>query len=381
MAVDKKSAANKAGLRASRIVVEVVIFLIQVLLPALITGAALYWVAGSFNLWKLDRTIALAIFAVLFILLSFIIVSFLSIPFSMGKTRRAILMRLVVMIVGGFIVPGLIFAGANLLYIAPGETYMARLIQVSVAAPVTVTTSPMSDAVIAAKSVNTKIEGIKAINSSHTPADLDQLFAILNNDPTDLTNQQVADALAQAIASYGTAAKPRLLAAFQQHARPGQTDTAKAPDSLYDRYFAPSIAGLQAQITAQPSDDKTRQDRLKQVTTLATQIQSGLADLQSETFISSQGDPVLDVALDACLQMNVTSDNDLYTFAKTTAADATLPEAVRGKALLLVAKVGSKDDLPFLYKYLSDSSEIVKASAFDAISTLNPATNPPVKSK
>jgi hypothetical protein len=381
MAVEKKAVPKKSGYNSRKLMVDTGIFLVEILLPALVTGGALYWLAGLVGFWRLDQTIALVVFAILFVTISFIISSFLSNFYKMEKSRRGILMRLVAMAVGGLIVPILIFSGANLIKIAPGQSIMARLIQISVTQPVAAATSQMSTVIIDSKSPFTKVEGIKAINSSHTPADMEQLFILLNSDPADLTNQLVADALSQAIASYGVAAKPGLLAAFQKHAKVGQTDTAKVPDSLYDRYFAQSIAGMQAEINAQAVDAKTKQDLLQQVTDLSNQIKTGLNGVQSQTFQSSQGDPILDVVMDACLQMTITSDGDLLTFAKTTAADASLPEAVRGKALLLVSKLGGKEDLVFLTQYLNNSSEAIKASAFDAITSLNQTLNPPAKTK
>jgi hypothetical protein len=383
MAVEKKVASQKSGSSTTRWVINIVIFLLEILLPAFIIGGALYWFAGAFNLWKLDRTIALVLFAILLVMLSFILSSFFSMYYSMSKTRQGLMMRIVVMLLGGFIVPGLLFAGANLLKVLPDQqVIMSRLIQMSTAPlPAQAQAGPMSAVILSSKSPYTQAEGIKAINSSHTSADLEQLFIILNTDSAGLSNQLVADALSQALASYGTAAKQGLIAAFQGHAKPGGNAAVKASDTLYERYFAQSIAGMQAEINSQAIDDQTKQVRLAQVTALSNQIKTSLSDLQTTASSSSQGDPLLGIVMDSCLQMKLTSDNDLYGFAKTTAADVSLPDAVRGKALLLIAKLGGKDDLALLNQYLTNNSETIKASAFTAIANLNQNLETPVKTK
>lgn len=57
-------------------------------------------------------------------------------------------------------------------------------------------------------------------------------------------------------------------------------------------------------------------------------------------------------------------------WARQTAADATWPDAVRGQALLLIAKLGGKDDLEGLYGYLESPSTPLQARAMQAIAAL-----------
>ena len=75
--------------------------------------------------------------------------------------------------------------------------------------------------------------------------------------------------------------------------------------------------------------------------------------------------------LQTFLQMGVTHDAELLAFARQTAADATWSEAVRGQALLLLAKLGGKDDLDGLFAYLEDRSPLVQARAMQAIALLH----------
>ena len=62
--------------------------------------------------------------------------------------------------------------------------------------------------------------------------------------------------------------------------------------------------------------------------------------------------------------MDPSQDRDLLAFARATAADDTWSDAVRGQALLLVAKAGGKEDLDTLYGYL------LQAQAMQAIAAL-----------
>ena len=195
----------------------------------------------------------------------------------------------------------------------------------------------------------------------------------LNTDPTALTNVQVSQALSQAIASYGTDAKPGLMTAFQDHLQTAQPTS--VPTDLYNRYFAQSITALQAEINAQPLDTQTKQAELNQISGLATQLQSGLNSIQTTSLQAIGADPVLDFVLDTFLQMAITQDGDVYALARTTASDVNLPDSVRGKALLLLAKLGSKDDMPLLYQYLQNNSEIIKGDAFGAITNLTQKLN------
>jgi hypothetical protein len=277
------------------------------------------------------------------------------------------------MVAGGLIIPIGLLTAANLLFIAPGESYMTRVINMSLNQNVDVSMVQLGSVVANSKDPYTKIQGIKAIEAIHSSQGLEQLINVLNNDPSALTNWQVSDVLSQAIASYGVDAKPGLMTAFQAHLK--TTEAANYPTDLYDRYFAQSIASIQAQINAEPLDTKTKQSQLQQIAGLASQMQTELNNLQSASLQASGADPVLSFVLTTFNQMNITSDVDIYSLARTTTSDATLPESIRGEALLVMAKLGSKDDLTFFYQYLQDNSEVIKADALQSITILTQKLN------
>jgi hypothetical protein len=373
MAQEETAAPKKRTFNFESFMVGIGIILIETIAPALVTGAALFWLSGSINLWKMDRNLAIGAFAVIFVLLTLIITTFLSGFISNLQKKNNPRLRLAIMVVGGLVLPIGIFTAANLLYIGPGESYMARLINISLNQTVDVSMVQLGNTVVKSTSPYTKVQGIKTISAIHSPAGMEQLFLILNNDPGSLINVQVSTALSQAIASYGTDAKPGLITAFQAHLK--STQTSNLPADLYDRYFAQSIAALQSEINAQSLDPQTRQSELQQVSGLSTQIQSELDSIQSSSFQAGGADPVLDFVLSTFLQMNVTQDGDVYALARTTASDNNVPDSVRGKALLLIAKLGTKDDMSLLYQYLENNSEVIKANTFTAITNLNQKLN------
>jgi hypothetical protein len=68
--------------------------------------------------------------------------------------------------------------------------------------------------------------------------------------------------------------------------------------------------------------------------------------------------------------MDLKQDADLVSFAKSTAANPVYSDGVRGKALLLTAKLGGKGDFEELYKYLTNNSEAIQVKAMEAIANL-----------
>jgi hypothetical protein len=370
-AVPPKNSFNFAGFLS-----KIGIFLLNLVLPVLISGGLLLIVAALLNLWKYDRTFSNAVFVFLLVFLSLVLSIFIS-GFRRKKVYRS---RLVILVLGGLLIPIAAFAGANLLMIAPGESYMARVITLSVSQTVDVSMAQLGSTVIASKSVYTKVEGIKAIGAIHSPAGLEQLFLVLNTDPAALANGAVADALSKAFASYGLDAKPGLLAAFQKHTQTGESIAGSPSAGLYERYFAQALDGLQAEMNAQPLSEPAKQDQLQQLSALAGQIKATVNDLQSKALLAG-GDPLVAFVLDTFLQMNLASEDSLLAFARTSAADTRLPDGARVKALLLVARLGGKDDMPLFYQYLTNSSEVIKAGAFDAIAGLTLKLNGPAKTK
>jgi hypothetical protein len=356
-----------------KILNEAGVLLVEIILPVIISGGLLFWVSGMISFWEMDRSLATTLFAILFVLLSLILATLLSDFLNRLRNKKDPRVRLAVMVIAGLILPIGLFTGANLLSIAPGETYMTRLISLSQNQTVDVSMVQLGTTIINSTSPYTKISGIETINTIHSAAGLDQLFLVLNNDPTALSNGAISDALSKAFASYGVEAKPGLIAAFQAHVT--STKSANLPIDLYDRYFAQTIASLQTDINSQSVDSPTKLEELKEITALSTQLQTNLSGIETKSWNASDSDPMLDFVFNTFLQMDLSSDGDIYALARTSASNENYPDSVRGKALLLLAKFGDETDMPLLYGYLTNSSELIKANAFQAIADLTVRLN------
>ena len=70
-------------------------------------------------------------------------------------------------------------------------------------------------------------------------------------------------------------------------------------------------------------------------------------------------------------------DADVLAFAQRTAADAAWSDAIRGQALLLIGKMGGKDDLEGLYGYLENPSLLLQARGMQAIAALRSKLSAP----
>ena len=363
----------KRRINFKKILNEAGVLLVQIIIPVIISGGLLFWVSGMISFWEMDRSMATTLFAILFVLLSLILATLLGDFLNRLRNKKDPRVRLAVMVIAGLILPIGLFTGANLLSIAPGETYMARLISLSQNQKVDVSMIQLGTTIINSTSPYTKISGIETIDTIHSATGLDQLFLVLNNDPTALSNGAVSDALSKAFAAYGIEAKPGLIAAFQAHV--DSTQSANLPIDLYDRYFAQEITSLQAEINNQSIDSPTKLEELKQIAALSTQLQTALNGIETKSWNASASDPMLDFVFNTFLQMDLTSDGDIYALARTSASNGNYPDSVRGKALLLLAKFGDKTDMPLLYSYLNDNSELIKADAFQAIADLTVRLN------
>jgi hypothetical protein len=379
MTQDERTIAKKRSFNFKSFMSGVGIFLLETLIPAPLVGGILFLVSGTINFWQMERNLSIAIFAILFILLSLIVTIILCDIVDRIRKRYSPRLRLMIMILGGLIIPVGLFTGANLLMSTPGESYMTHLIGLSINQTIDVSMVQLGSTVINSNSPFTKVQGIDTISTIHSSSGMEQLFLILNSNPTSLANWTVADTLSKAIALYGLDAKPGLITAFQAHAKSPQTIS--NPTDLYDRYFSQPISSLQAEINAQPVDDQTKKDELKKFSEITTQLQSGLNDIQSESLQPTISDPVLDFVINTFLIMNITQDIDIYSLARTTASDTSFPASVRGESLLLIGKLGGKEDMSLLYQYLQNSDELIKANALQAIATLTIKLNGPAKTQ
>ncbi|MBE3142329.1 MAG: HEAT repeat domain-containing protein [Planctomycetes bacterium] len=358
---------------------QVGIFFLEVWLPTAISGGLLYFLSGMAPFWTMDRSLALVIFGIVFVLFSLAITVFAD-NFTTGlrmkdattsKKRAAIFrMRLVRLSLGGILIPAGILAAAILVNLPFGGTGMDLYIHGATNQTGSTPSGAISEAVLHTSNPATKVQGILTLQALHTPEALSQLFRILTEDRNALRDGGEQLALAGAIASYGTDAKAKLLEFFAKIQPASGIGRAGLTDDLFTRYFSLPLDGLRAEIISQYPDPKARDQKLAQIDALATQMNTSLGQIQAESLPDSQNALMQDFILTTFLKMNLKKDADLLNFANRVAASPEFPENVRGNAILLMGKVGDDKALNVLYSYLKSDSNLIRTRALQAIASL-----------
>ena len=355
------------------------LLILEIILPAVLSGGALWFLFRNFNLWQLNRTLALVLFAVALVVMSFMLGIFLdTITSSKRKGYRkqgikfgsGALTQLVKLALGGVLLPLALFTAAILVNIPIGGTAMDLFILTSQPPVQTTPAEKIASLVIQADNPSTKTLGIQALGGFHSPEGLGQLARVLNEGSESLRNAVLFQALSKAIASYGIQAKAPLLDAFNKVDPSLRSKSTGLSDDLFARCFAGSFESLRNEVKNQNSDPADQEAQLAQVDSAEAHLKKTLADIRAQPLKAASGDPRLDFVLRTFLGMNLSQDAALLQFAKTVAADATYPASVRGSALLLIGKLGDKDEFAVLYPYLQADNELLQARALEAIAAL-----------
>ena len=228
----------------------------------------------------------------------------------------------------------------------------------------------IGNTIILSTDLKTKVEGIHTLRTIHTELTLQELFRVLDQDKTILYDSTLYDELSMAIASYDLLPRDRLVKLFHNSTSAAQGTPRGLNFDLYSYYYKKSFDGVRNLFTKETTDSELLKQKLLKLDEAEAQLKQTLTLLETnrDHFVN----PTLDFVLDTFLQMDkLQSDDEIYGLAKTIAADTTYAEATRYSAILLVAKLGTKNDSDFLVPYLNDHSESIKAGALQAISTLH----------
>jgi len=230
----------------------------------------------------------------------------------------------------------------------------------------------IGDTVTAASSVDTKREGVETLRTIHSDLCLDELLRILEVDKSALDDWEFYDAMAGALASYESEARDQLLDTFYRcDEQMKRIPRALGPD-LHSRYFEGAFDALEQQVQDETLDPERRQGLLIQLEQIEIELKSGLGEFEEAEPLPESGEPILNVLLDAFLQMKTLEDDlEIYVLAKRIAADPSYSDGTRGKAILLIGKMGTRDDFATLLPYLQNESESIKRATLEAISDLH----------
>jgi hypothetical protein len=340
-----------------------------------VSAAVLITLAGYTSQWDLRTRWGLRVFGFLLVLLSLALSIRVDAFTLAGRARRGRSQvfnradsrsRLVKFILGGVVVPIAVLTAANLVVLPNHQTPLSMAIGFRLARPGNARAEKLASAVLRAPSSGARVEGILALQGLRSAEAMDQLLRILQDDPNALKGSE-AQALSSALAAYGADAKSRLLQRFRQ-LDPRAPASAAPPADMYERYFAADYDAAKRELEAQkPAASNGDVERLL-ATRAPLQQALGRIEADSPNGAGSASLPVF--ILQTFLKMDLTEDRDLIALARTTAADGAWPDEVRGQALLLMAKVGGKDDLDALYDALDSASPSLRARALQAIVTL-----------
>ena len=356
--------------------------LIELVLPLAVSAALLLLLAGYTSRWDLRTPVGSGVFGFLLVALSLFLshrldALTLARRRRMGKrqllNRASPRPRLVKLILGGLVIPIAAFAAASGLELPGHQTPMAQAslaIRSTLAGPEVARAAQLGEAVRRAPDPTARVQGILALQSAGSSEALDQLLRILSDDPTALKNGGEAASLARALASYGVQAKRRLMERFNQLSPTGHERETGPPGELFDRYFSAGFEGLDREIDNRGPDPAVQAKERERLRAAAAELKETLSRLEGDSLADPDGSRLPSFILQTFLQMGLKQDAELLAFARRTAADAAWSDTVRGQALLLIAKLGGKDDLDELYGYLGRPSARLQARALQAIAVL-----------
>ncbi len=352
--------------------------LIELVLPVAFSAALLLVLASYTVFWDLKSPTGLGIFGLLLVAVSLFVsvrVDGFTLAGRRQRGRRQLLnrasarARLVKFVLGGLVIPIGALAAANLLELPNHQTPMSLAIRWSISKPPVARAEQLGSAVLRAESPAARVQGIAALQTLRSGEALDQLLRILSDDPRALAGGSEYQALSKALASYGAPARAGLLQRFDQVSPGGRRGAAAPPGDLFERYFAAGFEGLKSEIDGR-GPDPAAEEELARLQAARAGLKQALSQVEADT-PSARGDRGLPAfIMQTFLQMGLQKDPDLLAFAHRTAVDAEWSDAVRGQALLLIAKLGGKDDLDGLYAYLESPSTLLRMRAAQAIARL-----------
>jgi hypothetical protein len=352
--------------------------LIELVLPTAVSAALLFVLAGYTSYWDLRSRVGLSVFGMLLVVLS----AFLSIrldAFTLARRRswgkRQLLnragarWRLAKLVLGGVAIPIAVLVAANVVELPGHRTPMSLALKLRLPSSQPSREQELGDAVLHASGSAVKVQGILALQATGSDAALGQLLRLLSDDPTALTRGSEREALSRALASFGVRAQPALLARLREMSPRQRAEAAGPAGDLFERYFADDFAQLELELGI--GDPGAAQAGVQE------RLQGAEADLKQalSRIEAARGDEPGERSLPAFilrtfLAMDLKQDAELLLFARRCASDPAWSGAVRGQALLLVAKLGSKEDLDGLFALLEDPSGVVQLRAMQAIALL-----------
>ena len=351
--------------------------LLELVLPVALSATFLLIAASYIHAWNLRTSLGLAVFGVLLVAASLLLSARIDMTTLARRQRRGKrqlfnragpVARLVKIILGGLAIPIAAFVAANRIELADHTSPMSLAIEARLTPRKPVPAEIVGGAVIRATDPTVKVQGIIALEAMNSSEALDQLFRLLADDPTALRDRGEFQALSKAFASFGARATPELAHRFEL-VSPALRKGASAPErSAFDRTFASAFERATREINGRTIDPTERAAALARLEAAQRDLTIALQEVDSGAVGPGDGLPAF--VLQTFLQMNDKDDEGLLAFARRTSADPGWSDTVRGQALLLIGKLGGKDDVGGLLGFLGAPSPLLQARAMQAIASV-----------
>ncbi len=347
----------------------------------ILCGALLLVLVRYTPYWDLRSGIGLSIFGVLLVLLSLVLSVRLD-AWTLGRRRgrrqlfngTGARVRQLKFLLGGVLVPVAALLAASRVQLPNHQTALSMALELRLSPRQASHEEQLGDAVLRAPAPG-KIQGIRALQAIGSAEALAQLFRVLGEDKSALSDGSEAQALSAALASYGARAKPGLLKLRAETDPAARRAAVAPPGDLFDRDFAAAFQVLEQEVGGR-AGQATPAEAQGRLQLAADELRRSLLRLEAEERPADPGSSRPGFVLHTFLQMDVKEDAELLRVARGIGADPGWSEAVRGQALLLIARLGGKDDLDALYGLLQPSSSpALQARAMQAIAELQAKLN------
>ena len=352
-------------------------------IPALTGTVAWYFVAGPLGWWSLDEGTATAAFLIGVPVIACVVSVGLQlvdewrrrqVPSkslrSDGKGRRVL-----VIVLGGILIPLVVSSVVSWARVSGNRSLFTIVLGTMKAREEDTLISAIGNTVISAESYDTKTQGVQTLAALHSSASLDELFRVMELNPSALNNRGFYRSMSQALASYGSSSRDRLTEMLRDR-EDLDTSASPGPDSgLHEAYFEGPFDDLRRDIERAALDEADRESHLLRVDEVEVQVRAALQGIESDQSLVGRGDPIPDFVLDTFLLMNeIEGYGELYLLCKSIAASPAHLAATRSKAILLLGKLGSEADVTVVVPYLQSEDEAMKAAALRAIRDLHERT-------
>jgi hypothetical protein len=354
-------------------------FLLELLFPVALSATALLMAAGHIPVWNLRGPLGLGVLGVLLVAMS-LLVSVkvdswtLSRRKARGKSqllnRASARARFAKITLAGIVIPLGALAAATMVELPNHQTLMAAAVQLGHRSPVASRAEQLGGAVMRAANPAAKAQGMLALQSMGSEDAMAQLFRILAEDKAVLHDGVSSLALSKALASFGVQAKPLLMQRLAAATPEQRRAAAGPPADLFDRYFSAAFGALDSELAGGGPEQAPESSEPPRLQAAKAELVQALHPLERDTVAPQAGADLPGFVMSTFLRMSLTQDTELLALARQTAADAGCSAALRGQALLLVAKLGGQDDLDSLYGCLDGHDPQVEARAMEAIAIL-----------